>query len=377
MTTNPFDLFPYPELTLLSTDRKPHLQDVRLLRRQINANAMAISSPRGGGAHGHLSICMPPADYLALTGVAWDVPAHPGPAPLIPAGSTGPQITEINRQYKADLDEFVLLKATEAALRKCLITAIPSTYIDILADDIFEYANVSPAAIIAHMQTTYGQITLDDLADNMTDLKRPWHPDQPLEDLWKQLRRCQAFALPHDPISDATTIREAIINLENSGVFIDALKEWRRRAPDTQTFANLHVDFNRADKERRRQLTTRDSGYANLATNKENTPTFVVASKSPGTMPPTTTTATGLFYCWSHGLGRNPKHTSATCSNKATGHCLDATLYNMKGGNNRIHRIQNERAVFQPTHRPTRLTANSAATTSVGAPPSTLPPHHT
>jgi hypothetical protein len=205
MTTNPADLFPYSELTLLPTaDRKPNLQGIRLLQRQINANAMAIPSSRGGGAHGHLALCMSPPDYLALTNVAWQAPVHPGQAPVIPNGATGPQITEINRQYKANMEEFTLLKSTEAALRKCLINTTPATYIDILANEIFEYANVTPAAIIEHMQTTYGQVTLDDLAANMEDLKRSWHPDQPLEDLWKQLRRCQAFALPHDPISDAT-----------------------------------------------------------------------------------------------------------------------------------------------------------------------------
>ena len=333
-TVTPSDLFPNLELTTLPTDRKPNLHDIRQLKRQINANAMAIPSRRGGGLNGHLAICMLPADYNVLPNVAapWVDPPLPGPNPIIPAGATAAVIAETNRQYKVDCDEFATFKAAEAAIRRCLIQAIPSTYIDILADDVFEYALVEPRAIIAHMQANYGLITQDDLIQNMEDLKRQWDPTQPLEDLWKQLRRCQVFAANHDPITNATLVREAIINLENTGVFIDALKDWRKRLPAAQTLAQLKIDFNAADKERRRTLTSRDAGYANAAVkqmvqdNKENL---------------------GLYYCWTHGLGRNADHTSKTCTNKAHGHQLDSTLFNMLGGNNRIHRGKNERAIYQ------------------------------
>ena len=203
MTTTPADLFPNPELTPLPVDRKPTLHDIRLLKRQINANAMAITSTRGGGTFGHLAILMLPADYNALAGTQpWINPVHPGPAPNIPVGAMAAQITEANRQYKADLDEFTLYKSVEAALRRCLIQAIPGTYIDILADDVFEYANVAPSALLAHMHQNYGIITQDDLIANMEDLKRQWDTSQPLEDLWKQLRQCQVFAAAqhHTPI---------------------------------------------------------------------------------------------------------------------------------------------------------------------------------
>ena len=43
-----------------------------------------------------------------------------------------------------------------------------------------------------------------------------------------------------------------------------------------------------------------------------------------------------LLYCWSHGLGRNPKHTSELCNNPLDGHKKEATLDNMMGGNNNI-----------------------------------------
>ena len=82
--TTPTDLFPNPELTPLPIDRKPTLHDIRLLKRQINANAMAITSTKGGGTFGHLAILMLPADYNALASTQpWINPVHPGLAPSI------------------------------------------------------------------------------------------------------------------------------------------------------------------------------------------------------------------------------------------------------------------------------------------------------
>jgi hypothetical protein len=47
------------------------------------------------------------------------------------------------------------------------------------------------------------------------------------------------------------------------------------------------------------------------------------------------------FYCWTHGIGKNPGHNSDSCQRKATGHKKEATLHNRMGGSNeRIKRKQ-------------------------------------
>ena len=48
-----------------------------------------------------------------------------------------------------------------------------------------------------------------------------------------------------------------------------------------------------------------------------------------------------LYYCWTHGLGRDANHTSATCQNPAAGHQYDATINDMKGGSNLIAPVAN------------------------------------
>ena len=44
-----------------------------------------------------------------------------------------------------------------------------------------------------------------------------------------------------------------------------------------------------------------------------------------------------MFYCWSHGLGFNPKHTGETCNNKKDGHKPEATVKNRQGGSTSLN----------------------------------------
>ena len=261
------DSFPNDTLTLLPTDRNPSAKDIRLLRKEILANALSIPSQRGGGQLGHAAVCMLLGDYNALPAAtaAWVDPVHPGVAPLIPAQATAAQISEINRQFKSDTDEFTTYKATEAALHKCVLAAVPNCCMAILEDELFGYANVSPRDILTHLIVTHSVVTQDDLTDNTNTMKTDWDPATPLETLWTQLRKAQLFAANHDAISDNTLMRTALELLEKSGVFTDTLKDWRKRAPVTQTLANLKLDFTTADRERLRPLTSRTAGYANAA----------------------------------------------------------------------------------------------------------------
>ena len=216
---------------------------------------------------------------------------------------------------------------------------------------------MAPRNILAHMQLTYAQVTQDDLIENQANMEAQWDPTHPLENLWTQLRKCQLFAVDHDPISNNTLMRAALKNLEASGVFIDALRDWRKRAPNTQTYDQLKMDFNAADKERRRQVTVREAGYANAAVQKHKQSPAPPADEQENVDP--STKAKQLYYCWSHGLGFNKTHTSATCSNKSTGHRTKATIYNMMGGCNEVHHRYGERKVFGvPNTDPTDQTTD-------------------
>ncbi|KAI2513563.1 Reverse transcriptase (RNA-dependent DNA polymerase) [Fragilaria crotonensis] len=108
--------------------------------------------------------------------------------------------------------------------------------------------------------------------------------------------------------------------------------------------------FQKANKERP-QVDCVDSGYhgahAAITTPPGPAPPLAAAAAAalpslttPPPGPTTTTIADGqpFFYCWTHGLGTNRTHTSATCNRPGPGHQTTATTRHMMGGNNTILR---------------------------------------
>ena len=320
---------------------RPSRGSLSLLKKQLKANARKIHSTRGCGTRGHLRLCYTLANYNALgpiigAGVPWVDPVHPGPNPIIPVGTTGPNIQRILQEYASALQQYNIFKATDQALLHQAMLAINETFYCALEDDDEGYADLELIDLIEHLDQTYGDVTEDDLIANEKLLDNPWSPTQPLEDLFKQARKAQSFARNHDPISDPKVVRSLVANLENSGVFEHSLLLWRARPRIEHTLNNIQDHFNEANKERLRKATTQSKGFTNGAANK------VIDQGNKENRNPNNTLTQSLYYCWSHGLGPNPKHTSGNCTRPCKGHCKDATMFNMMGGNNRIHRRQGE-----------------------------------
>ncbi|CAB9500905.1 hypothetical protein SEMRO_95_G049160.1 [Seminavis robusta] len=344
------DQFCTTTLTAIPPEEKPTYNSLKIIHQELNANAMAINSTLGGGHYGHLALVIPEATYDALPHtVPWQNPAHPGAAPNPGVAPTGPQITEANRVYAAAETKFHIYKATEVALKKQLLEAVPDTFTKTLKHEMYGYAQTTVLAVLTHLDTTYGSVDAEDLNANMLRMEANWSPSQPIKDLYNQIKDAQKFAADHDPITDKLAVRSAIKNLEKSGVFTDALKDWRKMTTaEQESFVNLESHFTAADKERRRVLTTKEMGYANKATELDNTTNRHMAAKANDTE------GDPMYYCWSHGLGPNSKHTSATCSKKLPGHCDKANQSNMLGGCCVIRRRDGEKAVYRRPQRPNR-----------------------
>jgi hypothetical protein len=123
--------------------------------------------------------------------------------------------------------------------------------------------------------------------------------------------------------------------LDGTGVNSNYTSSWRQMHPlqaswDMKTFCAF---FNNTEKERKERLTTKDVGYANAVIKGKTAAT----TTSPTTTEPTVqyvdvVTTRNVYYCWSHGVSSNPRHTSATCRSRSTGHKEEATLSDIMGG---------------------------------------------
>jgi hypothetical protein len=121
------------------------------------------------------------ADYLAVAHEAFVTPPNPGDTPIHGNAPTAHQITESNRAFLAAKSEHKLYLAVGQALKKQLLAAVGNIYVNELAHPTLRYATVTVRNLLAHLFLTCGQITLDQLKANTTELERPWDPSEPIK----------------------------------------------------------------------------------------------------------------------------------------------------------------------------------------------------
>ncbi|CAB9531142.1 hypothetical protein SEMRO_3275_G346130.1 [Seminavis robusta] len=157
----PIDHFTKTTLTAIPPDEKPNYNSLKIIHQELNANAMTIPSALGGGHYGHLALVLQPITYNDLPNtIPWENPEHPGPAP-----DHGKQLLE----------------------------AVPDTFTKALKNELYGYAQVTVSALLEHLDTKYGKVDADDLVDNIKRMDANWSPDQPIEDLFNQVKDAQKF----------------------------------------------------------------------------------------------------------------------------------------------------------------------------------------
>ncbi|KAI2500614.1 hypothetical protein MHU86_13835 [Fragilaria crotonensis] len=204
MSTPASTTLPFPHPVLTSIPSEPTNKTLQLLQQELYANARAIHSTRGGGENGHLALVMPPDLYLVTRTDYGDQ-------------SSVCRFLDEHRRYTTVAQE----------LKKQLLLAVDKTYLYILADADFGFADVSCATMLHHLRSTYGRITPEELERNRALLSADWNLDEPMEGFWFMIKEVQRYAVAGaEPITDAAVIRLTLPVFEKTGVFITAEK-WR------------------------------------------------------------------------------------------------------------------------------------------------------
>jgi hypothetical protein len=73
----------------------------------------------------------------------------------------------------------------QQALKKQIISVFEPMYLDILNDNMVDYANISARYMLDHLFDTYGNITTVHLEINFEHMRQAWDPQQPVESLFK------------------------------------------------------------------------------------------------------------------------------------------------------------------------------------------------
>jgi hypothetical protein len=334
---------PFPHVELTKIYGKPTTASIKQLKKEIYANARSVHCELGGGINGYLGTVMPSAAYLIRAGTAFIAPIHPRTQAPHGANATVAQITETNHVYNKAKTDYATYQQVHESLCQLVLTAVDPSYYQSLEDNKFGYADVNTPTIIAHLVTTYGTITTTDLVTNRNSLADAWNPDKPFENLWKGIRSVRQLATTGgEAISDDATIELTISSLRQAGVYDHAITTWEDKEIANQTWVNFQLHFDKQEKLRLMKLTAAAAGYhgansANIIPPDIAEPSSTALAAASHINGGHNCKGEPVFYCWLHGLGKNPAHTSKTCSNKKDEHVTEATLMDRQGGSDRIN----------------------------------------
>ena len=152
---------------------EPSYKSIKQVEKLIIENAAAIHTNLGGGNLGYIGLVVSPAKYLIISGGTAFVP-HPNPPPLpvIPAGSTQPQIASITATHKEQKRLFKEQEAIKKAIKNQITQAFDEIYIEELKNPYTGYNNVTIQDIFTFLYSTCGKVTTIDLEDNEKKMTR-------------------------------------------------------------------------------------------------------------------------------------------------------------------------------------------------------------
>ena len=232
--------FPYPTLTPIAG--VPDYEALAELHTQANANSSSIQSNLGGGNHGLLAVTLEAAVLNTLAATPFVIPVNPGANPVIPANATGVQIASLQKAHKDATTAFHQYINVDKALNQQLIEAVDDIYLKALRNKYVGFSNQTFLTMIAHLYLHYAKISPTDLSLNDKAMKKPYDPNQPIENLFEQINDAVEYAAAaKNPYTNAQIESTAYQLVFNTGVFSLDCKEWRKQPAATKTWANFII----------------------------------------------------------------------------------------------------------------------------------------
>jgi hypothetical protein len=120
-------------------------------------------------------------------------------------------------------------------------------YLDVLNDNMFDFANISDPYMLDHLFGTYSKITVVDLEINFEDMRRVWDPQQPVESLFKQIQDCADYSEAGGVlIGHPRQINVGYAKIFATGHFMSACRRWNEKPLAERTWEQFKAHFSAA-----------------------------------------------------------------------------------------------------------------------------------
>jgi hypothetical protein len=379
--------FPHPVLPTVQGE--PDYQTIHATRKFLQANSRAIDTHLGGGTLGHLGLIISDASYARIAPTTdgaptlWTSPESPGRSPANTDG-TAAHISAARHVWEEDVQMYQTFTSVQHALKKQIISVFEPTYLDILNDNMVDYANISSRDKVDHLFDTYGNITAVDLEINFENMRRTWDPQQPVESLFKQIQDFADYSEAGGVIiGDSQQINIGYAKIFSTGHFMSACRRWNEKQTTDKTWPQFKSHFAAAHRQHKQMQgeSAATAGYhsANAAVGQTEDQMAEATIGALANLATATAADRGVVaaltqanarlvkqlednshelrelkdlikkertekrgqrsfnpspsnYCWTHGYKVGNNHTSLTCKLPKPGHKKEATRADNMGG---------------------------------------------
>jgi hypothetical protein len=250
-------------------------------------------------------------------------------------------------------------------------------YLDVLNENMVDFANISARDMLDHLFSTYGKITVVGLEINFEHMRRAWDPQHPVESLFKQIQDCADYSEAGGVlIGNPKQINVGYAKIFATDHFMSACRRWNEKHHIEKTWTQFKSHFAATHRQHRQMQveSAATSGYhsANAAVGQTEDQLDEATIGALANLATATATDRGVVatlseanarlvkqlednsnelqelkalikkervetrvqhsfnpspnnYCWTNGYKVGNTHTSLTCKLPAPGHKREAT----------------------------------------------------
>ena len=222
------ETFPFPPIPSIIS--QPNYESISGANLCLNSNSASIQSHLDDGALGLLYLTVHAPVYNTLSLIPFIPLVNPGPDPIIPPDSTGPQIFNIRLQFATAAKLFKQYDAVDKALKQQLLGCVNDMFVRALRNRHIGYTNITTLEILTHLYNTYAQIKPSDLDANYKRMKAPYDVNLHIETFFDQIEDAVKFAVAGQAsFTPIQVVNTAFNVIASTGMFQNDCKLWTRK----------------------------------------------------------------------------------------------------------------------------------------------------
>lgn len=229
---------------------EPDYESLKKLKKQLKANAKAVPSTLGGGNNGLLGLVLTPAEYSIVCPTPFIKPTRPAPLSIQPLTASH-DIIRLQQEHERSMDTYQDCIAVETLLKKQIVNAIDSDYLNDITDNNTDSINLAVSGILTHLFNLYGDVDAETLSTEELRLQNYyWDPAEPITILFNKIDDLMELAIAAElPKTDEQIVSLGLTLIKKTNDFENALLQWYQRHNSQKSYREFKNHFTDAKRE--------------------------------------------------------------------------------------------------------------------------------